>query len=77
MNENNKLQRTHTISWSTTVMVQLTTNQRTFVITQFTLTPNVTVVENNLESDFYRVFQKNPKTIENDLLLEFQCLAIS
>ena len=25
----------------------------------------------------YRVFQKNPKTIENDLLLEFQCLALN
>ena len=25
----------------------------------------------------YRVSQKNPKTIENDLLLEFQCLALN
>ena len=27
--------------------------------------------------DVYRVSQKNPKTIENDLLLEFQCLALN
>ena len=25
----------------------------------------------------YRVSHKNPKTIENDLLLEFQCLALN
>ena len=25
----------------------------------------------------YRVSQKTPKTIENDLLLEFQCLALN
>ena len=28
-------------------------------------------------SIIYRVSQKNPKTIENDLLLEFQCLALN
>ena len=33
-------------------MVQLSTEQRVFVATQFTLTLNVTAVENNLESDF-------------------------
>lgn len=33
-------------------MVQLITEQRVFAVTQFTLTPKVTVVENNLESHF-------------------------
>ena len=27
--------------------------------------------------DYYRVSKKNPKTIENDLLLEFQSLALN
>ena len=31
----------------------------------------------SLNGKIYRVSQKNPKTIENDLLLEFQCLALN
>ena len=38
-------------------MVQLTTEQQVFVATQFTLTPNVIVMENNSESDFQNKIQ--------------------
>ena len=30
-----------------------------------------------VQNSLYRVSQKIPKTIENDLLLEFQCLALN
>ena len=38
-------------------MAELNTGQRVFVVAQLTLTPNVTVVENNLESDFQNEIQ--------------------
>ena len=38
-------------------MAQPNTEQRVFVVTQLTLTPNVTVVENNSESDFQNEIQ--------------------
>ena len=42
-----KDQITSSISYNqfVTIMVQLTTEQRVFVVTEFTLAPNVTVVE--------------------------------
>ena len=36
----------HKIAVEVTIMGQLTTEQRVFVVTQFTLTPNVTAVQN-------------------------------
>ena len=38
-------------------MAQPNTEQRVFVVTQLNLTPNVTVVENNSESDFQNEIQ--------------------
>ena len=36
---------------------------------------NIVLISENKTK--YRVSQKTPKTIENDLLLEFQCLALN
>ena len=37
--------------WAVTGIRSVSTEQRVFVLTQFTLTPNVTMVENNLEKE--------------------------
>ena len=45
-----KFQVNHKIAVEVTIMVQLTTEQRVFVVTQFTQTPNVTAVQNEAKT---------------------------
>ena len=45
-----KFQVNHKIAVEVTIMGQLTIEQRVFVVTQFTLTPNVTAVQNEAKT---------------------------
>ena len=45
-----KFQVNHKIAVKVIIMVQLTTEQRVFVVTQFTPTPNVTAVQNEAKT---------------------------
>ena len=60
-------------------MVQLTGEQRVFIVLIREHSVQLKCIKFgcifNMHS--YRVSQKNPKIIENDLLLEFQCLALN